>query len=188
MEGRYHGSSRAVCDYVTLQLIIQDHWQLNSMLPNDGCGSKCEKLNVANRVRYARLSRPHPRISSPDFGSSRPTQSRSSLHHLSLTSRDFVPWRFLDAGQLSVRSLFLAGVQKPAHFRTSPSPSPGWSISWRRCAGAAARPSPRRRRRGGQEAWASRIDPSVGRAQTDRMRPQIFPRPIAADPKHLTGC
>ena len=29
------------------------------------------------------------------------------------TSRDFVPWRFLDAGQLSVRSLFLAGVQKP---------------------------------------------------------------------------
>src|SRR3984893_6790071 len=30
------------------------------------------------------------------------------------TSRDFVPWRFLDAGQLSVRSLLVAGVQKPA--------------------------------------------------------------------------
>jgi hypothetical protein len=29
-----------------------------------------------------------------------------------------VPWRFLDAGQLSVRSLFLAGVQKPAQKRT----------------------------------------------------------------------
>jgi hypothetical protein len=25
-----------------------------------------------------------------------------------------VPWRFLDAGQLSVRSLFVAGVQKPS--------------------------------------------------------------------------
>jgi hypothetical protein len=29
-----------------------------------------------------------------------------------------VPWRFLDAGQLSVRSLFVAGVQKPAHKRS----------------------------------------------------------------------
>jgi hypothetical protein len=29
-----------------------------------------------------------------------------------------VPWRFLDAGQLSVRSHFLAGVQKPAHKRS----------------------------------------------------------------------
>jgi hypothetical protein len=29
-----------------------------------------------------------------------------------------VPWRFLDAGQLSVRSLLVAGVQKPAHERT----------------------------------------------------------------------
>jgi hypothetical protein len=28
-----------------------------------------------------------------------------------------VPWRFLDAGQLSVRSVFVAGVQKPAHLR-----------------------------------------------------------------------
>jgi hypothetical protein len=42
------------------------------------------------------------------------SKSLSSLHHLCLTSRDFVPWRFLDAGQLSVRSLFVAGVQKPA--------------------------------------------------------------------------
>jgi hypothetical protein len=33
------------------------------------------------------------------------------------TSRDFVPWRFLDAGQLSVRSLLVAGVQKPAQQR-----------------------------------------------------------------------
>jgi hypothetical protein len=30
-----------------------------------------------------------------------------------------VPWRFLDAGQLSVRSLLVAGVQKPAHKQTS---------------------------------------------------------------------
>jgi hypothetical protein len=30
-----------------------------------------------------------------------------------------VPWRFLDAGQLSVRSHFLAGVQKPAQKATS---------------------------------------------------------------------
>jgi hypothetical protein len=29
-----------------------------------------------------------------------------------------VPWRFLDAGQLSVRSLFVAGVQKPSHKRS----------------------------------------------------------------------
>ena len=29
-----------------------------------------------------------------------------------------MPWRFLDAGQLSVRSFFLAGVQKPAQERT----------------------------------------------------------------------
>jgi hypothetical protein len=29
-----------------------------------------------------------------------------------------VPWRFLDAGQLSVRSLLVAGVQKPAQQRT----------------------------------------------------------------------
>src|SRR6202008_1845315 len=29
------------------------------------------------------------------------------------TSRDFVPWRFLDAAQASLRSLFVAGVQKP---------------------------------------------------------------------------
>src|ERR1700730_15013959 len=35
------------------------------------------------------------------------------------TSRDFVPWRFLDAGQLSVRSLLVAGVQKPAQQATS---------------------------------------------------------------------
>src|SRR5262245_1823029 len=34
------------------------------------------------------------------------------------TSRDFVPWRFLDAGQLSARSLLVAGVQKPAHEET----------------------------------------------------------------------
>jgi hypothetical protein len=33
------------------------------------------------------------------------------------TSRDFVPWRFLDAGQLSVRSLLVAGVQKPTRER-----------------------------------------------------------------------
>jgi hypothetical protein len=26
-----------------------------------------------------------------------------------------VPWRFLDAGWLSVRSVVFAGVQKPAH-------------------------------------------------------------------------
>jgi hypothetical protein len=31
------------------------------------------------------------------------------------TSRDFVPWR---AGQLSVRSLLVAGVQKPAQQQT----------------------------------------------------------------------
>ena len=44
------------------------------------------------------------------------------------TSRDFVPWRFLDAGQLSLRSFFLAGVRgrdgcyqpPPAQIRTSP--------------------------------------------------------------------
>jgi hypothetical protein len=29
-----------------------------------------------------------------------------------------VPWRFLDAGQLSVRSLLVAGVQKPAQKQT----------------------------------------------------------------------
>jgi len=29
-----------------------------------------------------------------------------------------VPWRFLDAGQLSVRSLLDAGVQKPAQRET----------------------------------------------------------------------
>jgi hypothetical protein len=55
---------------------------------------------------------------SPDFGSNRPAKSLSSLHHLCLTSRNFVPWRFLDAGHLSVRSLLVAGVQKPAHEAT----------------------------------------------------------------------
>ena len=30
----------------------------------------------------------------------------------------FVPWRFLDAGQVSLRSLLVAGVQKPAHLLT----------------------------------------------------------------------
>src|ERR1700746_696916 len=34
------------------------------------------------------------------------------------TSRDCVPWRYLEAGQLSARSLFVAGVQKPAQQRT----------------------------------------------------------------------
>src|SRR5467141_5039166 len=34
------------------------------------------------------------------------------------TSRDFVPWRFLDAGRLSVRNLLVAGVQKPTHEMT----------------------------------------------------------------------
>jgi hypothetical protein len=29
-----------------------------------------------------------------------------------------VPWRFLDAGQLSLRSLLVAGVQKPAQVPT----------------------------------------------------------------------
>jgi hypothetical protein len=29
-----------------------------------------------------------------------------------------VPWRFLDAGQLSLRSLLVAGVQKPSHIQT----------------------------------------------------------------------
>src|SRR5271157_584 len=66
----------------------------------------------------ARPPTDHTRISSPDFGSNRPTKSRSSLHHLCLTSRDFVPWRFLDAGQWSVRSLFVAGVQKPSQKAT----------------------------------------------------------------------
>jgi hypothetical protein len=63
----------------------------------------------------ARPSIDHARISSPDFGSNRPAKSPSSLHHLCLTSRDFVPSCFLHAGQLSVRSPFVAGVQKPAH-------------------------------------------------------------------------
>jgi hypothetical protein len=39
----------------------------------------------------------------------RPAKSLSSLRHLCLTSRDFVPWRFLDAGLLSVRSPLVAG-------------------------------------------------------------------------------
>ena len=34
------------------------------------------------------------------------------------TSRDFVPWRFLDAGQVSLRRLLVAGVQKPSHYET----------------------------------------------------------------------
>jgi hypothetical protein len=63
----------------------------------------------------ARPPTDHTRISSPNFGSNRPAKSRSSLPHLCLTSRDFVPWRFLDAGQWSVRS---AGVQKPAQKRS----------------------------------------------------------------------
>jgi hypothetical protein len=46
------------------------------------------------------------------------------------TSRDFVPWRFLDAGQLSVRSLLVAGIQKPAHFRThTPQQTTPYSIT-----------------------------------------------------------
>src|SRR3984893_14401495 len=52
------------------------------------------------------------------------------------TSRDFVPWRFLDAGQLSVRSLLVAGVQKPAQNRKSrsrPTRSNRWcrETGWR---------------------------------------------------------
>jgi len=33
------------------------------------------------------------------------------------TPRDFVPWRFLDAGQLNADRLVVASVQKPAHKR-----------------------------------------------------------------------
>jgi hypothetical protein len=40
------------------------------------------------------------------------------LHGRCPTSRDFVPWRFLDAGQFSVRILLVAGVQKPTQLRT----------------------------------------------------------------------
>ena len=64
---------------------------------------------IASFVHDAKVvARPpteHPRSSLPDFGSNRPAKSLSSLHHLCLTSRDFVPWRFLDAGQPSVPSV-----------------------------------------------------------------------------------
>jgi hypothetical protein len=66
----------------------------------------------------ARPPTDHRRISSPNFGSNRPAKSRSSLPHLCLTSRDFVPWRFLDAGFWTVRRFFVAGVQKPAQKRS----------------------------------------------------------------------
>ena len=40
-------------------------------------------------------------------------QSKGQLLSWCPTSRDFVPWRSLDAGQVSLRSLLVAGVQKP---------------------------------------------------------------------------
>jgi hypothetical protein len=44
-----------------------------------------------------------------------------------------VPWRFLDAGQLSLRSLLLAGVQKPAQKQTGerlPKPAFGFMMTF----------------------------------------------------------
>src|SRR4029077_9788117 len=43
----------------------------------------------------------HTRFCTLIFGSHGAAKSRSSLHHLCPTSRDFVPWRFSDAGRIS---------------------------------------------------------------------------------------
>ena len=52
-----------------------------------------------------------------ELGAGIKSPKRSLLSRCS-TSRDFVPWRFLDAGQMSMRSLLVAGVRKPTHQRT----------------------------------------------------------------------
>ena len=90
-----------------------DAWSASACDRTSCPASSCHDAKVV-----ARPPTEHPRMSSPDFRSNRPAKSRSSLRHLCLTSRDFVPWRFLDAGQLSLRSLFVAGVQKPSHNQT----------------------------------------------------------------------
>src|SRR4029077_12956845 len=43
----------------------------------------------------------HTRFCTLIFGSHGAAKSRSSLHRLCPTSRDFVPWRFSDAGRIS---------------------------------------------------------------------------------------
>jgi hypothetical protein len=50
-----------------------------------------------------------------------------ALHRQCQISRDFVPWRFLDAGRHSAWRGRHAGVQKPAQTRTYPHILPGCS-------------------------------------------------------------
>jgi len=49
--------------------------------------------------------------------------SRQLGARTALRSRDFVPWRFLDAGQVSVPSLLVAGVQNPTYYGKWPAPA-----------------------------------------------------------------
>jgi hypothetical protein len=71
------------------------------------------KMKMSANVSQHRLS--SAMLHSPSAGQHGAARSRSSLHRLRPTSRDFVPWRFLDAGQLSVRSVSLLPASKNQH-------------------------------------------------------------------------
>src|ERR1700732_2386529 len=77
--------------------------KIKSILPKRLSCARIRGRNSSNFLSRAPLTNPY---------------SHSLLRRCP-TSRDFVPWRFLDAGQLSVRSLLVAGVQKPAQTRKS---------------------------------------------------------------------
>ena len=64
---------------------------------------------ISATPNYLKLHRPTK--SNPLFSSNRAKTLKLCTHSRPTL---FVPWRFLDAGQLSLRSVFVAGVQKPA--------------------------------------------------------------------------
>jgi hypothetical protein len=64
-----------------------------------------------------RLSKQYPSINSPELHA--PAEMSTALssvpRYADTTSRDFVPWRFLDAGQLSARVFSLLPASKNQH-------------------------------------------------------------------------
>jgi hypothetical protein len=82
---------------------------------------------------------PASRPPSPPARRSNPHSARGTAG--AQTSRDFVPWRFLDARRPSARHLIIAGVQKPPQIwtcgglRSSPSADPIFGRSLTRATG-----------------------------------------------------
>ena len=82
-------------------------------VPNDRSGAKMRRTQ-GEQIWY--------RYACPERYSMRRVATSLMGHHTSrlrLTSRDFVPWRLLDAGPFErAERLVVAGVQNPAHKQT----------------------------------------------------------------------